>query len=103
MRKSDHAKAPPSPQGGTSTASVAETPPHPTVEAAKLVEIRVGLFLNVDQIVTVRVLPQDGTDTYAILQLSNGDKLHLTRAEFALISGTQPRSPVKLPTSYRAT
>jgi hypothetical protein len=72
-------------------------------EATNLLEIRIGLFLNVDQIVTLRVLPQEDGDTYAILQLSNGDKLNLTRAEFALVSGTEPRLPVRPPKGFRAT
>jgi len=67
------------------------------------VEIRVGLFLNVDQIVTLRVLPQTDGDTYAILQLSNGDTLNLTQVEFVLISGAEPRLPVRLPKSLRVT
>jgi hypothetical protein len=62
-----------------------------------------GLFLNVEQIVTVRVLPQEDGDTYAILQLSNGDKLNITRSEFALISGTEPRQSVRLQQSFQAT
>ncbi|MCA0243577.1 MAG: hypothetical protein LCI02_22285 [Proteobacteria bacterium] len=68
----------------------------------QLVEIRIGLFLNLMQIVTLRVLPQEDGDTYAILQLANGDKLNITRSEFALISGTEPRLPVR-PHSFRAT
>lgn len=103
MRKSDEAKKPPSPQGGVSTALPAKAPPVQTGEATKFVEIRVGLFLNLDQIVTLRVLPQEDMDTYAILQLSNGDKLNLTRVEFALISATEPRLPVRLPKGYRST
>lgn len=103
MRKSDNAKTPPSPQGGSSEAPLAETLPRQPGEGSKLVEIRVGLFLNLDQIVSLRVMPQIETDTYAVLQLSNGDKLNLTRAEFALISGTEPRLPVKMPKSYRET
>ncbi|MDM0069625.1 hypothetical protein [Variovorax sp. J31P207] len=103
MRKSDDAKTRPSPQGAASKARPAETLRRQMGEATKLVEIRSGLFLNVDQIVTLRVLPQEDGDTYAILQLSNGDKLNLTRVEFALISGTEPRLPVQLPQGYRAT
>jgi len=103
MRKSDDAKTPPSPHGGVSKARPAETLPHQRGEATKLVEIRVGLFLNVDQIVTLRVLPQTDGDTYAILQLSNGDTLNLTQVEFVLISGAEPRLPVRLPKSLRVT
>jgi hypothetical protein len=103
MRKSDDAKTRPSPQGGVSKSGPAETNPRHVGEATKLVEIRAGLFLNVDQIVTLRVLPQEDDGTYAILQLSNGDKLDLTRVEFALISGTEPRLALQLPKGYRAT
>lgn len=60
-------------------------------ERINLVEIRPGLFLNTDHIVSVRVLPQDEGDVYAILQLSNGDKLNITGAEFCTISGDEPR------------
>jgi hypothetical protein len=38
----------------------------------KLTEIKPGLFVNEDQIVTVRVLPQEEENVYAVLQLSNG-------------------------------
>lgn len=103
MRKSDDPKTPPPSQGRVSKARPAETAPDRTGEASKLVEIRVGLFINVDQIVTLRVLSQEEGDTYAILQLSNGDKLRLTRLEFALISGTEPRLPVRPTQSFLAT
>lgn len=62
-----------------------------------LIEIRPGLFLNVDQIVSVRVLPQEEDNDYAILQLSNGDKLNLTRSEFSTITGKEPRLTARLP------
>lgn len=56
----------------------------------KLIEIRQGLFVNFDQIVSVRVLtPPDGA-TYAILQLSNGDKLNITREECSSITDEPP-------------
>jgi len=55
------------------------------------------LFLNTDQIVSLRVLPQEENDTYAIVQLSNGDKLDVTRTEFALITGVEPRVAGRLP------
>ena len=103
MRKSDDAKTLPPPHGRASKAHPAETPPHQLGEATKLVEIRAGLFLNAEQIVTLRVLPQKDGDTYAVLQLSNGDKLNLTQVEFALISGTEPRLPVRVPQSLRVT
>jgi hypothetical protein len=66
-------------------------------EAIKLVEIRPGLFLNVDHIVSVRALPQEEGAVYAMLQLSNGDKLNLTRAEFTAICGEQSHLPIRLP------
>lgn len=62
-----------------------------------LVELRPGLFLNTDQIVSVRVLPQEEGEVYAVMQLSNGDKLNLNRAEFCTISGQEPRLPVHKP------
>lgn len=62
-----------------------------------LIEIRPGLFLNVDHIVSVRVLPQEEGNDYAILQLSNGDKLNLTRSEFSTITGEEPRMTARLP------
>ena len=57
----------------------------------KLTEIRPGLFINFDQIVSVRVLPQPEGATYAILQLSNGDKQNITREEFLAIADEAPR------------
>lgn len=61
-----------------------------------LIKIRPGLFLNVHQIVSVRELPQADSDTYAIVQLSNGDKLHLTASEFTLVCGEEPHQPENL-------
>lgn len=52
-----------------------------------LLEIRPGLYINVYQIVSVRVLAQKEENIYAELQLSNGDKLTITREEFTTISG----------------
>jgi hypothetical protein len=63
----------------------------------KLTEIRPGLFLNVDQIVSVRVLPQEEDNVYAVLQLSNGDRQNVTRAEFTAITGEEPRPPLRQP------
>jgi hypothetical protein len=63
----------------------------------KLTEIRPGLFLNVDQIVSVRVLPQEEDNVYAVLQLSNGDRQNVTRAEFTAITGEEPRLPLRPP------
>jgi len=57
----------------------------------KLTELRPGLFVNFDQVVSARVLPQPDGTTYAVLQLSNGDKLNLTREEFAEVVGELPR------------
>jgi hypothetical protein len=61
-----------------------------------LIEIRPGLFLNMDHIVSVRILPQEEGNAYAILQLSNGDKLEITRSEFSIITGEEPRLPTRL-------
>ncbi len=86
-------------QGRGSSARPATAPPRPERKAdtMNLIELRPGLFLNVDHIVTVRVLPQEEGDIYAILHLSNGDKQNLTRGEFTAISGEEPRLPARLP------
>jgi hypothetical protein len=55
-----------------------------------LIELRPGLFINLDHVAIVRVLPQEEGDDYAILQLSNGDKQMLTSGEFSRITGTEP-------------
>jgi hypothetical protein len=60
-----------------------------------LIEVRPGLFINLEHVVSVRVLPQEEGDVYAILQLSNGDKQDLTRGEFTAISGEDARPPVR--------
>jgi hypothetical protein len=70
--------------------------PKPRASAVKLIELRFGFFLNADQIVSVRVLPQQGDETYAVMQLSNGDKLNLTLEEFMAVTGKDPRPPVRL-------
>jgi hypothetical protein len=70
--------------------------------ALRLIEIRPGLFLNVDQIVSVRTLPAEEDKAYAILQLSNGDMLNLTCGEFTLITGEDPRLPPVRPETAAA-
>jgi hypothetical protein len=60
-------------------------------EVAKLIQIRPGLFVNVNQIVSVRVLPQAEDNVYAVLKLSNGEQQDLTRDEFTTITGQEPR------------
>lgn len=77
--------------GGAAAGSDAER----TAERIDFIEIRPGLFLNVDHIVSLRVLPQEDDGAYAILQLSNGDKLNLTSSEFSAISGEKPRPPAR--------
>src|SRR5205823_11634229 len=72
-------------------------PPKRKVETMNLIEVKPGLFLNLEQVVSVRVLPQEEGDVYAILQLSNGVKQNLTRGEFIAITGEQPRPPLRLP------
>lgn len=77
--------------------SASSAPPADRVKKAiSLVEIRPGLFLNLSHIVSVRVLPQEEGIDYAILHLSNGDKLTITRSEFALITGTEPQMTARL-------
>ncbi|HET7695197.1 MAG TPA: hypothetical protein VFK57_05765 [Vicinamibacterales bacterium] len=63
----------------------------------KLTEIKPGLFLNEDQIVSVRVLPQEDGDAYAVLQMPSGDKLNLSRDEFKSITGEAPRPTARQP------
>ena len=87
------------PRGRKSSAKPATVPPSPErmAKVINLIEIRPNLFLNVDHIVSVRVLPQEEGNVYAILQLSNGDKQNLTRDEFTAITGEEPRLPARLP------
>ncbi|MBB5270464.1 hypothetical protein [Quisquiliibacterium transsilvanicum] len=63
----------------------------------KLVEVRPGFFLNLEHVVSVRVLTQEEGEVYAVLQLSNGDSQDLTRSEFIAITGEEPRLPMRLP------
>lgn len=78
-------------------AATAPPPPERTADGMDFIEIRPGLFLNVDHIVSVRVLPQEDDNVYAILQLSSGEKQNLTRREFTAITGEEPRPPARLP------
>jgi hypothetical protein len=64
--------------------------------AIDLVELSPGLFLNLDHVVSVRILREQDGDVYAIAQLSNGAKQNLTRAQFTMVSGEQPRPPARL-------
>ena len=68
----------------------------------KLTEIKPGFFLNEDQIVSVRVLPQEDGGVYAVLQLSSGDKLNLTRDEFTVITGEKARPTARPPQQSEA-
>ena len=63
---------------------------------ARVVEITPGYFLNLEQIVSIRVLSQEEAQAYAVLQLSNGDKLSLTREEFTSLTGAEPRQSARL-------
>ena len=85
----------PSSRSGRETASNA--PREGRIEAFHFLEIRPGLFVNVAQMVSVRVLQHEEGTVYAILQLSNGDKLNLTKGEFSTITGEEPRPPTRLP------
>lgn len=99
MSKAQVAKTQTSSRKREPIAQPAEAPPRPewTAGTIKLIEIRAGLFLNVYQIISLRVLPQEEGNSYAILQLSNGDTLNLTRVEFTAISGEEPRASARLP------
>jgi len=66
-------------------------------ELISFIELRPGLFLNVDHIVSLRVLPQEEGNDFAILQLSSGEKLTVTRSEFSAISGEVPRVLSRMP------
>ena len=66
-------------------------------ETMNLFELRPGLFLNLEHVVSVRVLTQVEGEVYAVLQLSNGDRQDLTRGEFIAITGEEPRLPMRLP------
>lgn len=61
-----------------------------------LIELKPGVFLNVDHVVSVRVLPQEEGDDYAMLQLSNGDTQRLTRAEFTAVTGQAAHAQARL-------
>lgn len=65
------------------------------IKPMDLVELKPGLFLNKDQVVSVRVLPKEAGEVYAILQLSNGDKLNLSRGEFTMITDVEPIQPAR--------
>lgn len=92
MPKNDTTKTPTARRGrGSSTRPNANR----MSETINLVEMRPGLFLNLAQIVTMRVLQREEGEVYAILQLSNGDKLNLTPREFSEISGEKPRPPTR--------
>lgn len=57
--------------------------------ALGLIELRPGLYLNPVQFISVRALPRDDGDVFAVLALSNGEKLNLSRSEFAAITGVE--------------
>ena len=57
----------------------------------KLIEVRRGLLINLDHVVSVRVLPVPQGVRFAMLQLSNGENHYITQGEFAAIAGEVPR------------
>lgn len=57
--------------------------------SGKLFEIREGLFINLDHIVSVKVVRKADDLRFAVLKLSNGEHQHITREEFAAIVGGQ--------------
>lgn len=93
MAQNTDPKSPPSRKGREPSSPPADR----TEKAIPLLEIRPGLFLNVNHIVSVRVLQHEEDSNYAILHLSNGDKLALTRSEFYLITGEEPRLTARPP------
>jgi len=94
MPKNDTTKTPTSRRGGS---SASKPNAKRMSETINLVEMRPGLFLNTVQIISVRVLAREEDDVYAIVQLSNGDKLNLTAKEFSVITGEKPRPPTRKP------
>jgi hypothetical protein len=86
-------------RGRESSVQPATAPPRPDPKAATphLIELRPGLFLNPDHIVSVRVLAQEQDGIYAIVQLSSGEIQNLTREEFTAVTGEDPRPPVQVP------
>lgn len=88
----------PVPHADTRPSQPGTPPPRPErkTHTMNFIELRPGLFLNADHIVSVRVLPQDEGNAYAILQLSSGEKQNLTRDEFVAITGEEPRLPARL-------
>lgn len=78
-------------------AAVAQQRPARKAETMNLIELRPGLFLNMDQLVSLRVSPQESGDIYAILQMSNGDTYNLSRAEFTAVTGTEAHMLARLP------
>jgi hypothetical protein len=86
------------PQTSRSARGSSSQPPQERMpKKLSLIEVRPGLFLNVDHIVSVRVSSQEEGSGSAIVQLSNGDKLSLTLSEFAAISAEEPRPSTRLP------
>lgn len=55
----------------------------------RFVEVKPGLFVNIDQVVSLRVLPKEEDGVVAILQLSNGEKIGVDRSEFTAVSGVE--------------
>jgi hypothetical protein len=71
------------------------SPAKPVTVPTDLVELRPGLYLNKDHIVSVRVLPVETGNAYAVMQLSSGEKMNLTRDDFSALCGVEPRPPMK--------
>ena len=94
--KSNRNTGTPRDHGSSALPVAAQSLPERKAGTINLIEIRPGLFLNVDHIVSVRVLPQDEGNVYAILQLSSGDKQNVSRDEFTAITGEESRLPARL-------
>lgn len=52
-----------------------------------LFELRTGLYINPVQIISVSVTTDGTGESFAVLKLSNGEKLDLTADEFKMVTG----------------
>jgi hypothetical protein len=68
---------------GRSEEALRRTEPEEQRASLKLFEIRQGLFINFDHVVSIRVLRRANGPKFAVLKLSNGENQHITREEFA--------------------
>lgn len=88
MSKPAKSKAPVAPHSDPPSEQTAEPTSSGQIDKpVDLFELRTGLYINPVQIISVSVTTDGTGESFAVLKLSNGEKLDLTADEFKMVTG----------------